>query len=689
MSKLIVYKTLFLLFIVIYNLKCFSFNSDSLNIMRVQNKKKNNQLSGIINNRNHYGFIPYLNSSTYPGNYSELDGQVNFSIKELPLITSFYYANRPFITGINNYFNISLDVPKLSDNLRNKGLKQISSIDDSLINLQKQKQEFEKQKEYNKFQMAQIEKGNTKPNLQFPEKNWKDSISIADLDTNNFSFGNKSLSDSKTELSVEAYQQNINDIEQKIRKINEIEQRLKNEKELLSNQTNKNDYTSFLSGFRRLEVGFFNPDFSTYLISGVPVKGAYSEWYKKNTFLAIATGVSQVNNLIRNNTLSDVLKNQQNPFNFFDFGFNTTNNKLMSVKTGKGEKSNSHIYAGILWANSAPIFKPETNNLAQTNIVLELDGRIKLSNSQFFDIIIGKSYLFDKGSSIYLFSSEQLNISSYATQVSYKLDLKKTRFELSSRYIMPHFKSFGVGFMRPDNYRIEAKLKHTFNKHIRAGIIYRYERDNLDNLFEHTNHFTRFGGELVLKPLKRLVLSNSYLPLNYLIFDREKNIVFRNENNMYSSTITYNHNVFKKSIHTLTLSYNNLKITSDSLNLQYENLVFVSDLVLNKNVENIFSSTGIFSNSIDTLASNVLLLKNEIKYTAKNKFIVAIAGKYSISEYKNELGYKLSLSKPFIKYLTIELSGERILRGEYFINQSYIEISQIPYYFLLNIQLKF
>lgn len=76
--------------------------------------------TGNINLGYDYGVVPFIVGGKTPSGFVRTEGNVGLELVKIPVIFNYYYASVKNIAGLNNFFRLSLDVPKYKANVMNK-----------------------------------------------------------------------------------------------------------------------------------------------------------------------------------------------------------------------------------------------------------------------------------------------------------------------------------------------------------------------------------------------------------------------------------------------------------------------------------------------------------------------------------------------------------------------------------------
>lgn len=487
----------------------------------------------------------------------------------------------------------------------------------------------------------------------------------------------------------------INKVKKEIDQINNIQK---------TTGTYTNPYLSkiqnILSGIQKFEIGLCHPSYSTFLVNNIPLKGINFEYAKNNKFLAFTYGTT-INNLLYNpNTIQGKLQGARNLYNYFDFGNLTVGRKVLSLKGGIGAKDDSHLYVGFLLGKGRSDYmqmhlpdNSSTTYSKESNLVLELDGKYKFSDQLSVDVILGKSSIKEED-----ISMEQIkksvneifsNYRSYAflTRINVAIRKTKTKFTFTTRWIDPYFKSFGIGFIRSDNFRYEIKAEQQITKKIKYTIAYRREEDNLLKLYNYKNTLQSINNSLNLKLNRQLNLRLIYTPLFREL--RTPSTVIKDRNTISTVILSYTPKP-KVVTSQFNLLYSKYIISGDSSNINFENFTYTHQFTFKKGFKTDLNVTWFKNNLKDTLGNDTYLAVLGIGYVAQNKNSFTIAGKMA---YKNKIepqyGFVVKTNIKLYKGLSWEAQVEKIIIGDYYSSFMVEKIQQFPYYCSTRLVLNF
>ncbi|MDQ3048655.1 MAG: hypothetical protein M3R27_13990 [Bacteroidota bacterium] len=461
------------------------------------------KLKGTISAGYEYGVLPYVSGDKYPVGGFRSEGRLSFLLASIPLEFTYRYTTIKSVIGINNYFKLSYDAARYKEQLNDK-----LAIKDELNKMKMDSLQFCRQQ----IAMKMVNLDLLKQAYSTPDTS--DFGDIPKYDTSFVSPEAPGFSDSSGQNSLPEYnysskkdsihserlryQAKYDSISRVITVLNTTMEGYKTNPANISEPSNPylSRVQNLLSNIRKFEIGLCNPSYSTFLVSNIPVQGVNFEYASKDHFLAFTYGTTVNRILYDPKTIEGTMNAARNLYNFFDFGNLSTGRKILSLKGGTGQKEGTHLYAGILIGKGRTDYLSPyegSSSAKESNLVVEIDGRYKFSSNLSLDLVFGKSSVqsedlsFDqiKKSFKEIFSSFRSN--AIQGKINYEIKKTSTKLTFSSRLVDPYFRSFGVGFMRSDNFRYEIKLDQYINKKIRYTVAFRREEDNLLRLYDYKN----------------------------------------------------------------------------------------------------------------------------------------------------------------------------------------------------------
>lgn len=446
----------------------------------------------------------------------------------------------------------------------------------------------------------------------------------------------------------------------------------------------------FLGGIKKLEIGLCNPTYSAFLTNNIPVQGINIEYGKKDNFIAFTYGTTVGTLLYNTNTLQGTLQGARNLYNYFDFGNLSAGRKIICLKGGVGDKDETHLYAGFLLGKGRTDYMHPATDAGssalskESNLVVELDGKYKFSQQMSIDVILGKASVQENDLSLEkvqsLVSEVFSSYRSYAFLTKLNLSIRKTNTKLtfSTRWIDPYFKSFGLGFLRSDNLRYEAKAEQQITKKIKYSIAYRKEEDNLLKLYNYKNTLQSINNSLNIKLNRRFNIRLNYIPLFREL--KSESVTIKDRNQIITAIVSYTPRA-KKISSQFNALYSNYLVNSDSGNINFENFTYTQQLQFKSGFKTGLNASW-FKNSLqDTLGNDTWLGIVDIGYAAKKGGSISLGGKMAYKEgMEIQYGFIVKASVKVYKGLFWEAEAEKILIGDYYNSFIIGQIKKFPYY---------
>jgi len=321
---------------------------------------------------------------------------------------------------------------------------------------------------------------------------------------------------------------------------------------------------SLLLDIKKFDIGTFDPNYTTLVLSGVSLNGINAEINHGILYGAFTWGNS--------------VANFSNPFAIDLSGGRT----IMASRIGLGRTEKLlvafSILKGIDGKNNVVLDSNYTFYSPQYNYVTGVDIKYKFNRIVDFNFEYAKSENQEiaketrNNPEVY---SGLLNVnnnkysSAWNGVLNVNLDESHTKFHFLMRSVDPYYYSFGTPYLRRDNLRIEAKGEQSFwKKQITSSVSFRRDEDNLYNLKEATtkNNSVIFNLQLRIKKYPFLIIT--YTP-NYQSTFNTATKQFVNSNvKVYNVILGYVVNK-KKTVNTTTISYtkqyNEINISGYSL----------------------------------------------------------------------------------------------------------------------------
>jgi hypothetical protein len=408
--------------------------------------------------------------------------------------------------------------------------------------------------------------------------------------------------------------------------------------------------------------------------------------------MALTEGTTVNTLLFTNNTLQNKLVNTPNPFNMFDFSNVQSGRKIITGMIGFGAPDNTHLYVGMLYGSGLPSYITSTNSTVintsvpdglSKNVVLEFDGMWKISKNSTLSLAYGKSSTTTTSNGVYTTDGGLFNsIESRALLGKYqlKIPITNTTLTFTGRYVDPYFNSFGVGYLRADNFRYEGKVEQVLSKKIKVSVFYRKDEDDFLQLYQYHTVLQTFGANTTIKLMRSLNLRVSYTPVIEKMYDLTNPAAdILNHNSICNAVLTYSP-IMHGITSTFTLSYNYYKITSDTETMAFQNFSF-SNMTRFKKFSNTVTLAWFKATPTDSLNNDVWMLTDQVDYTFKHGLKLGIGGTsaYNPLNYTWQYGYLTKLTIPLIKHFSCELMAEKLVLGDFYNNFDILQIQKFPY----------
>jgi len=685
--------------------------------------KKNVKTSGNISVGYDYGIVPFTTSTTMPLGFYKAEGNAMVEVKKIPFDVMFYYSDLQSISGLRNYFRISFDEKRFRENMLNKASGQVEQEKAKLGNLYKERQDLEKKLDYLKsmpdpadyeqgigksFDVSGIVKVPLVPKepVSVPKDTLSGNKGGAGMDSiARLKAKEKHDADSAAAFTKEyarkydsiqrvigKFQKMLDDIEWKIAYAKRTVHALENTDQLASKEASPylGKFNSTMMSVKKLEIGLSYPNYSTFLVSGATVRGVNLEAEKEGFFIGFTYGKTLSNLLYTNNLVQNSLSNMQNLYNFFDFTNVNDSRRIMAIKMGPGKKEGTHLHFGVLYGVGSTSYIPEAIPPAlnyEKNYVIEVDGKIVITKSNVLDLVYGKSSILQSSSMTgdlqkglnSVFDPTRSNAA--LVRFTSTIARTKTKLTLTGRYVDPFFTSYGIGFMRSDNFRYEVKAEQTITKKIKLTTLFRKEQDNLLSLYNYTTRLTTIGANLSIKLSRVLTIRAGYSPVLQTVDTKDGSYSLNNHNNISNFIVTYSPRLKKvmTSFNALYCYYNLSSIIQTNV---FQN-INVNNTLQGKNSPLRFTTSAnwFYRNGVDTTGNNTLMLVEEVSYNLKKGTAFSIGGKAAHNDLMGwQYGYMLKAHVPVIKHFSVEASFEKLVIGDFYNSLGLQQIQRFPYY---------
>jgi len=703
-------------------------NKDSISHLFQSGIAKRLSSYGSISLGYEYGLMPFALNMKVPDGYFNSDGNIGIELSSLPFTLLYRYSNFQSISGMTNYFRISFDSQAYKSKIQSKVSTDRAQEEKRLEDLQKERQSLTQKLFYYKYlkygsmlskdsiyQSIQNDTFISSASLEEPEL--KESIQDDTLKepalnkTNSKIFDNDSTLDvvksypQDQEISMTSVDSLVDD------RIARYEALLQSEdekiavvkKELILLQDNSIRHGSIPSKYasstinriiyytKKLEIGLCYPSYSSFLVSGIAVRGVNFEYETDRFFFATTFGKTINNLFYTGQGMQSVVHGGNNILDIFDFNNVESGRRILSFKVGAGTKEGNHFFVGLLYGvGKSSYFNSEASNatgeIKERNYVGEVDGRYKFTRSLTMDLIYGKSSLqaddvkynsYEEGFGALLNSNDR----SQALMAKISISLKKlgNRLQLTGRKVEPFFYSYGVGFIRADNLRYEIKSEQSlFKSKIRLSLFYRNEEDNLLNLMTYKNTITSSGVSFNCRFTSRINFRLDYMPIVQRSSTEIIANTFRNSiSNLVVSFLPGN----ETNKTNLNLLYSHYKFEDGIRNNLFESASVVLINTFGERMNNELSGNWFDVNTTDSLNGQSVILKNEVMYKIDSR--LTIAGNLKFSKLRSETsdwGYGGKVKYSINSYFGFECSMDKLIIGDFYSSYPFSAVNKFPYY---------
>lgn len=680
---------------------------------------------GSISAGYEYGVLPYTTDNRYPAGGFKTEGNLSFSLLKLPLQLNYYYTSIKNTIGLTNYFRISYDAARYRDQVSQQAGVREQLLNTQLGQLKGQQQQIMRKLSFLNFmeknpgyKMPQLPKAiagkgyradsllpdtasfkSGQDGTGYPDSlaaeagRYKnkygpaDSAALKDAAADSILLSSRKDSIARQILLYKQRYDSISDAVSEIRgELDKIGSYRKNP--ALAGNPYLSKTQQFLSHIKKFEIGLCHPASSLFLVNNIPLQGINAEYEKSGHFVNVLYGTT-LNNLLYNpHTIDGAVQGARNYYNYFDFGNLEAGRKIFALKGGIGSKDGTHLFAGfMIGRGKSDYLFPAADGIEvtrQSNLVLELDGKYKFSAALSAELVLGKSSVQEEDVSSAglrtalneIFSDYR----SYALMARINASVKKTKtnITLTTRWIDPYFKSFGIGFMRSDNLRYELKAEQPLGRKLKYSIAFRREEDNLLRLYDYKNIFYTVSNTLNVKLSRQFNLRLIYSPLYRQL--RYGGDIRIDRNNISTVLASWTPKLKRISVRFNAL-YSRYLIQGDSGNINFENFTYSSQFLFRSGFKTDLSASWFKNNLSDTTGNNTYLGLAELGYTAKNHNSISAGGKIAWKKgIAPQYGFIAKVTLKVLKNLYYEASAEKIIIGDYYNSFDIQKIKKFPYY---------
>lgn len=658
--------------------------------------------SGSVGIGYEYGLLPFLMQADPPQDNIRADGSVNLSVKNIPLNASFYYSSTGTITGLNNYFHFQYDAERYKRELKEKAslekLKKLGSLE-----------QLEEEKRKLLEEIHVLDQAGLHPDMKpmglpsfsvnkvvsFPI----DGVSIPEMGLPSIDGllpDPKELFSDPGDLGVDTTLLKKEKLLGRIQLINAQIDKLQKyrsmnvdslfEKKDVAQELLPEGMPGFFPYLRKLEIGMCYPSHSYFLASGIPLRGVNVEYQKDQFFIAAAHGKTVNNLYFTNDLIQNNLNKIRNLYNFFDFANVEDGRKITMVKGGYGKPEESHFYGGILYGLGKVSYADDvTSSDKEVNCVVELDGKWKLGKEHALSLVYGRSAIqvthvnFGDDGKVFneLFNPYERT---HAAQLKYegKMEASGTQVGLGFRYVDPFFRSFGLGSMRSDNMRYDVKVKQRITKAIRLGGFVRHEEDNLLNMYAMQTQLFSYGLTGDVRLGRKLLMKADYRPIVQNVMSENDSLDYSNQNQIFNVLATYKARV-KNNYFYLTGIYSYYQLFNGEANHVYQNINLTSTMVVGEKWKHDWIANQ-FITSDTSSVGEAYVLQYDSSVKTKGLTLTGMLKGAFVQGQEGELGYGLRAGLSLAKGLSIELSGEKLVFGDFYNSLSTQNMEAFPYY---------
>lgn len=431
-------------------------------------------------------------------------------------------------------------------------------------------------------------------------------------------------------------------------------------------------FQSVFLSVKRLDIGTFDPQYSTLTLNGINITGLNIE-VNPGYFYAAATW-------------GKVTAGFDNPLSFFK---TPAQRSISAMRAGIGRKERFLIAVSLLRG------KDESGNaikdsffdyyLPSDNYVTGLDATYRFGKNGEVGVEYARSQnnyqtLNTPGASTIkelATNSKDKYAGAWNAYTRFTLNEGNTRIKLSSRLIDPFFYSFGTPYLRKDNFRVELKGEQLFwKKQLTTGLTLRSDRDNLYNTKAGTSrvYSTVFNVQLRIKKLPYFIIT--YSPNYQFFYNSSIKRSISTRSVFYNIISGYTHQT-KKTTSNITLGYcNQFNVSSEAEWQSYNAKQFSAFLTVASRRSGLSVNSGITyvlpENKSDTAEVLVIsstvsrpLFKNRINASAglayhkdfeiQQRIIADVSASFTLPW---RLICQLTLEKHFIQAYRPDISGK-------------------------------
>lgn len=454
-------------------------------------------------------------------------------------------------------------------------------------------------------------------------------------------------------------------------KVNELLKKAQDETDAIKKKQYKesadeirNKPQSVLSGplkvfsyFKSLGIGVTYPQYSSFILSGVPVTGADIE-FNPGLFYIAVTGLKS-----------------QKPVDNISYRRN-----LYAGRLGIGPKEKSHFYLTFLHArddeNSISVSDTNITLTPKSNYLFGTEGKLTLFKSMFSiegeaevsvltrdvrdaDLLTTEIPDWIK-KIVHPKISSSVDIS-YSVKSAFNNEKTNTRVSASFRMIGPGYMSLGVPNLASDKMAFDIRVEQKFmDRRISVSTYFKRDRDNLLDWKTSTTKVTAFGLNVGLNfknyPFVRLL----YTP--YFQKNNASNDTFIVDNSAQIFTLVSGYNFRKWDLNfsnSLSYSLQQNKSFAGLNDFTSHNLMFVENVSF-KFPLTVAAGLGMIFQKLPGGSARIITIDLSGSYTVFNVWNNAAGLNLGVEKDKNnKLGMYVSSSVTFLKYLTLDVRAEQ------------------------------
>ena len=701
---------LLLLTVALNTIDSFAQSDTTMNLENT-NRKLITAGAGYLTAGYQYGLTPYAMMDSTVGGFFSIEGNQQVNIASAPINISGRYSTLRNVTGLNNSIHVSFDAAAYKEQLRQRAKQKAVSYKDSIVNMQSLEQKYTQRLYYLQYLNTLSPEQYKKKFPQQPALPGVDSLQpnipktdslVPDVQVPKYALPSLSLPTGegyKDSLSTIIEQQRM--LLDSIRNVRSRFEKLQHLTDSISAMKNGElpsaGQLPWLSRVRSFEAGLCYPMLSPFSLYGIPLRGFVTEVETGKMYFAASAGKTISNLMFTQSLLENNISNARNLYNFFDFTNVESGRTVAAVRVGAGQKDGNHIIAGLLWGKGLQSYWQDSSvtlNTAETeqNVVADIDASFRLGKIHQFSFNYAKSVIRNTNTAIENDTSGQPRLTdpgyrSHAAQVKYTGVIPWTHTGVSAtvRWIDPYFRSYGSGFVRPDNVRFEIKAEQSLGKKWKLQLMYRQEQNNLLGLYNDVTLLRSGGVSLQFKGSSRFQCRVLYQPVVQQVSG--DTLVFRNDNQMVNTSFTWRPKTGKWRT-TITGVGSYYKLLDGVANREYTNTLFIARTQSKKGWMFGANYSLYTISPDDSLYTDNGIAMIESGYTTKKGW--SIIGGYKFGHFSDghtESGFMAQGTVPLWKNASLVIEGQRLIRGDFYNMYSKELFDSFPYLLSTRLQL--